>query len=112
MDTRITTNKSNYAAYTVTKKALWELTKMAALEFAPGIRVNAIAPGATLAPIGKGEEYLNNLAKKIPMQKPGGFDPILKSLDYILANSHLTGQLMFADGGENLGTSPWGENKL
>ena len=50
VDTRISTNKSVYAAYTLSKKALWEFTKMAALELAPAIRVNAIAPGVSLAP--------------------------------------------------------------
>ncbi|MBN1821405.1 MAG: SDR family NAD(P)-dependent oxidoreductase [Prolixibacteraceae bacterium] len=103
VDTRITTNKSDFAAYSVSKKALWELTKMAALEFAPDIRVNAIAPGVTLAPEDKDENYLNKLAEQIPMRKPGGMEPILKSLDFILDNDHLTGQLLFADGGENLG---------
>jgi pteridine reductase len=103
VDTRITTNKSDYSAYSLSKKALWEATKMAALEFAPKIRVNAIAPGVTLAPEGEGEEYLQKLAQNIPMKKPGGIPPILNSVDYILGNDHLTGQLLFADGGENLG---------
>ena len=76
---------------------------MAALELAPDIRVNAIAPGVTLAPEEKDENYLQNLAQNIPMKKPGGLEPIIKSVDYILENNHLTGQLLFADGGENLG---------
>ncbi len=104
IDTRITANKPDYAAYTLSKKALWELTKMAALEFAPDIRVNAIAPGVTLAPSDLGDDYLLNLATHIPMKRPGGLDPILKSLEFILGNPYLTGQLLFADGGENLGT--------
>lgn len=102
-DTRITTNKSNYAAYSLSKKALWEATKMAAVEFAPDIRVNAIAPGVTLAPEEKNDEYLWELAKNIPMKEPVGLEPVLKSMEYILNNHHLTGQLLFADGGENLG---------
>jgi len=105
VDTRITTSTSNFAAYSLSKKALWEATKMAALEFAPEIRVNAIAPGVTLAPAEEGEEYLQKLAKNIPMKRPGGVDPIINSIDYILKNDHLTGQLLFADGGENLGTN-------
>jgi pteridine reductase len=103
VDTRIVTNQSNFAAYSISKKALWELTKMAALEFGPGIRVNAIAPGLTLPPEEKGEGYLLNLAEKIAMKRPGGLEPILKSLDFILNNDYLTGQLLFCDGGENLG---------
>jgi len=103
VDTRITANKSNFAAYSLSKKGLWELTKMAALEFAPEIRVNAIAPGVTLPPEDKDEDYLRNLAENIPMKKPGGLEPVLRSLDFILENDYLTGQLLFADGGENLG---------
>jgi pteridine reductase len=103
VDTRIVTNQSNFAAYSISKKALWELTKMAALEFAPNIRVNAIAPGLTLPPEEKGEDYLLKLAEKIAMKRPGGLEPILKSLDFILNNDYLTGQLLFCDGGENLG---------
>lgn len=102
VDTRITTNKSDFSAYSLSKKGLWEITKMAALEFAPKIRVNAIAPGVTLPPEDKDEEYLMKLAKNIPMKKPGGVEPILKSIDFILENEYLTGQLLFADGGENL----------
>lgn len=104
-DTRVTSNKSNFTAYSLSKKGLWDFTKMAALELAPNIRVNAIAPGVTLPPDDKDESYLINLAKNIPMKKPGGVAPIIKSLDYILENNHLTGQLLFADGGENLGVN-------
>ena len=103
VDTRVTSNKSNFAAYSLSKKGLWDLTQMAALELAPEIRVNAIAPGVTLTPVDKDENYLLNLARNIPMKKPGGLEPILKSVDFILENNHLTGQLLFADGGENLG---------
>lgn len=103
VDTRIVSNQSNFAAYSISKKALWEMTKMAALEFGPEIRVNAIAPGLILPPQEKGEEYLLKLSEKIAMKRPGGLDPIQKSLDYILNNDYLTGQLLFCDGGENLG---------
>ena len=102
VDTRIVTHQSNFAAYTLSKKMLWELTKMGAMEFGPEIRVNAIAPGLTLPPEGKNEDYLLNLAGKIPMKRPGGVLPLLQALDYILTNDYLTGQLLFCDGGENL----------
>jgi len=105
VDTRIVNNRTNFAAYSLSKKALWEMTKMAALEFGPEIRVNAIAPGLTLPPEEKGEEYLWKLAGNIAMKRPGGLEPILKSLDFILNNDYLTGQLLFCDGGENLGVT-------
>jgi len=105
VDTRIVNNKSNFAAYSLSKKALWELTKMTALELGPLIRVNAIAPGLMLPPEGKDGDYLWKLAENIAMKRPGGLNPILKSLDYMLSNDYLTGQLMFCDGGENLGST-------
>ncbi len=105
VDTRITSNKSNFAAYSISKKALWELTKMAALEFAPHVRVNAIAPGVSIPPEGKGEEYIKKLAAHIPVKEPVGLGPVLHSIDFILENKYLTGQLLFADGGENLGSN-------
>jgi len=101
-DTRITKNKSNYAAYSLSKKALWELTKMAAVELGPQIRVNAISPGLTLPPGEKDESYLWNLAQKIPLKRPGGIQPVLKAVDFLLDNDYLTGQMIFCDGGENL----------
>jgi NAD(P)-dependent dehydrogenase (short-subunit alcohol dehydrogenase family) len=103
VDTRIVTNQPGYAAYSLSKKALWELTKMSALEFGPNIRVNAIAPGLTLPPEEKETDYLWKLSAKIAMKRPGGLEPIVRSLDYILQNDYLTGQILFCDGGENLG---------
>jgi NAD(P)-dependent dehydrogenase (short-subunit alcohol dehydrogenase family) len=102
VDTRITSNSSDYFAYSLSKKALWEATKMAAVEFAPNIRVNAIAPGAILPPEGKEESYLSSIAEKTPMKSITGIKPILQSIDYIIENENLTGQLVFCDGGANL----------
>ena len=102
LDTRITTNSSSHAAYSISKVALAHLTKMAALEFGPKIRVNGIAPGATLAPKGADDDYLKKLAARTPMKHPSGLDPILQSIDYIFENQNLTGQILYCDGGEQL----------
>jgi len=102
VDTRITNNKSDYLSYSLSKKSLWELTKMAALELAPQFRVNAIAPGAILAPAGKDQHYLEKVADLTPMKTPSGVISILKSIDYIIGNEDLTGQLIFCDGGAQL----------
>lgn len=102
LDTRISGYSNSHAAYCISKVGLAHLTKMMALECGPNIRVNGIAPGATLPPKGKGEEYLKNLANKTPMKVPGGLRPILQSIDYILENENLTGQILYCDGGEQL----------
>jgi NAD(P)-dependent dehydrogenase (short-subunit alcohol dehydrogenase family) len=102
LDTRITGNSTSHAAYSISKVAFAHLTKMSALEFAPSIRVNGIAPGATLAPEDESEDYLQRIAAKTPMKRPSGLQPILQSLDYIINNENLTGQILFCDGGEQL----------
>jgi pteridine reductase len=102
VDTRITKNDGDYLAYTMSKKALWELTKLAAKELAPDFRINAIAPGALLPPVGKGVDFLEKVAFNTPLKAPVKMSSILKSIDYILDNDSLTGQLLFCDGGAHL----------
>lgn len=101
-DTRITNNKSKFFSYSVAKKALQDMTKMAALELAPAFRVNSIAPGALLPPVDKGEGYLERLASKMPMGLPVRMENIMQSIDYLIQNDNITGQLLFCDSGESL----------
>ena len=102
LDTHITENKTKYTSYVLSKKALAEATKMAALEFAPKIRVNAIAPGLILPPEKKAATYLNRLAKDIPLKRKGDCSKITASIQFLLDNDFLTGQILFNDGGEHL----------
>jgi len=101
-DTRITTNRSDYMAYSLSKKGVWDLTKMAALELGPNFRVNAIAPGAVLPPVGKNRMYLEKIAGNTPMKVPPGVISILKTVDYMIDNQDLTGQIIYCDGGSHL----------
>ena len=50
LDTRISKNSTSHFVYSISKKALAEFTKLAAVELAPGVRVNGIAPGLILPP--------------------------------------------------------------
>ncbi len=50
LDSRITDYDRQHAAYHLAKRALFTLTKMLALEFAPNVRVNGVAPGLILPP--------------------------------------------------------------
>ena len=101
-DSRITNNKTGYFAYTIAKKALHEMTKMAAFELAPAFRVNSIAPGPLLPPAGRGEGYLEKIAAKMPMGVPVRMENIMQSIDFLIENDNMTGQLLFCDSGENL----------
>lgn len=102
LDTKVTKNKTAHVGYLISKKALHALTKMTAVEWAPRIRVNAVAPGIILPPPGKGNEYLAKRAKQIPLQKQGDVRYITQSIDFLIDNEFVTGQVIFADGGEHL----------
>ena len=101
-DARITQKDFNYCAYSLAKMALAELTKMAAVEFAPGIRVNGVAPGIILPPSGESIEYLDRKSKNVPLQRKGNISEIVKSVIFLTENDYVTGQIIFVDGGEHL----------
>ena len=102
LDANFVRNKTSYCDYLLSKKALADFTDLAAVEFAPHIRVNAIAPGLILPPKGKKAGYLNRLAKDIPLRRRGNITHITKSVEFLIENDYLTGQIIFADGGEHL----------
>ncbi len=102
LDTKITKNLFAYSAYTLSKKALAEFTKMAALELAPQIRVNGIAPGLILLPKGKDENDLHALVEKIPLKKKGSEKVVMQALEFLIENEYITGQILFVDGGQHL----------
>lgn len=102
LDTHIVRNKTAHAAYLLSKKTLAELTKMAAVEFAPRVRVNAVAPGLILPSVSQKDGYLDRLAKQIPLQRKGNVANIAHAVLFLLENDYVTGQIIYADGGEHL----------
>ena len=102
LDTKINNNSSLYSSYTLSKKVLAEFTKMAALEFAPSIRVNGLAPGFILLPENHEEGYEKILLRKIPLKKQGEIKNLLDSIGFLLHNEYLTGQIVYVDGGQGL----------
>ena len=102
LDTHIVRGSTRHAAYLLSKKALCELTKMSAAELAPRIRVNGIAPGLILPPEKSGAGRLERLAKDIPLRTKGNVTQITQTVDFLLNNTYITGQVIFVDGGEHL----------
>ncbi len=102
LDTHITDNKTAYFDYLLSKKLLTEFTKMAAVEFAPNIRVNAIAPGLILPPKKESNSYLSRLARQIPLKRKGTVDSIAQTVSFLINNDYVTGQIIYVDGGEHL----------
>lgn len=105
IDTKILANSYSHAAYLLSKKMLGEFTKMSALEYAPRIRVNALAPGIIMPPAGKDNAYMEKRALQVPMQMAAGIDSVLNALNYIMSNENLTGQILFCDSGESIDVS-------
>ena len=102
LDTKITQNQTRNFDYLLSKKFLEVFTKQVAYELAPKIRVNGIAPGVILPPKNKDENYLNSLVANIPMKSIGSINNITHSIDFLINNEFITGQVIFVDGGENL----------
>jgi len=102
LDTHITKNKTAHFAYLLSKKSLFELTKLSAVALAPKIRVNAVAPGLILPPSGQNSAYLSRLAKRVPLGRKGEVSQITQSVKFLIENDYLTGQVIFNDGGEHL----------
>ncbi|MFH1070616.1 MAG: SDR family oxidoreductase [Candidatus Glassbacteria bacterium] len=102
LDSRIDRDDFAYAAYTITKKALAALTRIAAREFGPAIRVNAVAPGPVLPPAGESQAAFLRIAGGVPLARPGSPELVARSVLYLLENDYLTGQVIYVDGGDHL----------
>jgi len=102
VDTNVVKYKTRFADYLMTKKALLEFTKMAAVQWGPSIRVNGISPGMILAPVNDQPDDRLKRSKQIPLQRIGSPENILQSVKFLLDNDYLTGQIIANDGGESL----------
>lgn len=108
LDTRIVSYDAGHAAYHLSKRMLFTLTRMAALEYAPRVRVNAIAPGLILPPPGKGMEHLEALAPTNPLNTHGNPDDIVRAMLFLLESPFVTGQVIFVDGGYHMKGGAYG----
>lgn len=93
-----------YVQHGLSKAGLIHLTKLTAVELAPDIRVNAIAPGAILPPPGMDEDSAawRGLGARVPLQRTGNPDHIGQTVVFLAQNDYITGTLIPVDGGEHL----------
>ncbi len=97
--------RAKYAVYVQTKAALNMQTKALALEYAPKIRVNAVAPGATIEPEGENALSADEKAAiltKIPRGCWGTPEGVAQVILGFVMNPHITGQILRVDGGQSL----------
>ena len=102
LDRRITGLDSSCLPYLLTKKALAEATRVAAIDLAPRVRVNGICPGPVLPPPGLGPSYLKEKGGPILTKARPSPKDVAEAALYLIRAEAVTGQLLFVDGGQNL----------
>jgi pteridine reductase len=92
-----------YAHYCAAKAGLAMLTKCLALELAPEVRVNGIAPGTVLFPEAYGEGERREVLEKIPLGRVGSPDDVTRAVLFLVSgSSFVTGQILAVDGGRSI----------
>lgn len=99
----------DYVVYTAAKAGLAGLTRSLALELAPEVRVNGVAPGAIKWPdtpnndgqFGPAER--ERILATTPLRREGGEDEIAKAVVYLMSDAgYITGQILAVDGGRSI----------
>lgn len=103
----------NLAAYAMSKAAIEMLAKNLVLELAPlGIRINTIAPGATLTERTTSDpDYAATWSRLTPLGRPAMTGDIAEAASFLLSDAarHITGQTLIVDGGwTSISPSPYG----
>jgi len=96
----------DFSVYTIAKAGLAGLTRALAVELAPDVRVNGVAPGAILWP-DEGRHFdpeeRNRITDTTPLARTGSPDDIAGAVKYLLLDApFVTGQIVAVDGGRGL----------
>ncbi len=102
IDTNITNNHGAYFAYMLSKKVLYDFTRMAAKDLAPGIRVNGICPGTMLESANTSADQVVTKGKNTPLGQAPTPEQLCDTLEYLIHSDYLTGECIFVDSGQKL----------
>lgn len=98
----------NEAAYSAAKAGVIALTKSAALEYGPDIRVNCVAPGFVATPLTfafqQWPETFEPVRSQLPLRRMGTADEVAETILFFASerSSYITGQTLIIDGGGSL----------
>lgn len=88
--------------HAISKGAVETMTRQLAVQFAPRVRVNAVVPGAVLAPEGWPAATQKAFVDATPLQRLGTPDDIAQAVLYLASAAYVTGAVLFVDGGRHL----------
>jgi len=103
LDQRVLNLTPHFASYTISKAALWTLTKTLASALAPNVRVNAVGPGPTLPSIRQSNADFQRQYSSMPLKRPVNVLEICEAIRFILGTPSMTGQILALDAGQHLG---------
>jgi pteridine reductase len=93
----------HYAAHAVSKAAVEGLVRALAIELAPEVLVNGVAPGTVLVPEGTSPEEAERLARRTAVKRNGDPEDVARTVLFLCAGPpFLTGQVIRVDGGQSL----------
>lgn len=90
-------------AHSVAKSALLALTRQLAVELAPAVTVNAIAPGPTIPAASFDAAQIDRLARRNLLGKWGDPAEVARTAVFLAEASNITGDCITVDGGERWG---------
>lgn len=102
IDQRVLKPTPHYLSYSLTKQGLWAATRLLAQGLAPRVRVNAVAPGPTLANIRQSPEDFARQGAAVPLGRGPRPEEIAEAVLFLARAESITGQLLTVDGGQHL----------
>jgi len=102
IDQRIFNLTSFSMSYTISKSGLQTLTKTMAMRLGPNIKVNAIAPGPVIKSKRQTDKHFKNQVRSTLLKKPVNVEDICCSIEFLINNNSVTGQIIAVDSGQNL----------
>lgn len=101
-DQRVQNPHGDQLSYTLSKQALAAATRSMAAALAPHLRVNAVAPGLTIATADYDDAILARNRDAMPLHRLPSVDEVADAVLYLAQAKSTTGQTIFVDGGAHL----------
>lgn len=102
LDWRADRPGSNHLIYTASKAALNCATRSLALQLAPRVLVNGVAPGAILPPEDRSHWHQQRAVESIPLRRTGSPKDLCDAINFLLDSTFITGEIIHVSGGEEL----------